>query len=74
MSYEQRAIIEFRHKEKVHRTQIQRILAAQYGLETYSLRSVQHECQLFDCGRQNMHDDSRFGRPPIDHLDAKIIA
>jgi hypothetical protein len=26
---------------------------------------------LFDCGRQNLHDDSRSGRPPIDHLDAK---
>jgi predicted ArsR family transcriptional regulator len=24
--------------------------------------------------RQDLHDDVRSGRPPIDHLDAKIIA
>jgi hypothetical protein len=29
--------------------------------------------QLFDYARQNLHDDPKFGRPPIDHLDAKII-
>jgi hypothetical protein len=74
MSYEQRIIIQFLHKEKVHPTQIHRRLAAQYGLETDSLQSVQHWCQLFDCGRQNLHNDPRSGRPPIDYLDVKIIA
>jgi hypothetical protein len=74
MTYEQRAVIQFLHKERVHPTQIHRRLAAQYGLETYSLRSVQHWCQLFDCGRRNSHDDPRSGRPQIDHLDTKIIA
>jgi hypothetical protein len=44
-----------------------------YRLGTYSLRSVQHWCQLFDCGRQNLRDNPRSGRLPIDHLDAKII-
>jgi hypothetical protein len=74
MSYEQRIIIQFLHKEKVHPTQIHRRLAVQYGLETYSLRSVQHWCQFFDCGRQNLHDDPGSGIPAIDHLDAKTIA
>jgi hypothetical protein len=74
MTYDQRVVIQFLHKEKVHPTQIHRRLAAQYGLETYSLRSVQHWCQLFDCRRQKFHDDSRSGRPGIDHLDARIIA
>jgi hypothetical protein len=74
MSYEQLVIIQFLHKEKVHPTQTHRKLAAQYGLETYSLRSVQYWCQLFDCERQNLHNDPRSARSPINHLDAKIIA
>jgi hypothetical protein len=74
MSYEKRIIIQFLYKEKVRPTQIHRRLAAQYGLETYGLRSLQHWCQLSDCGRQNLNDDPRSGRLPIDHLDAKIIA
>jgi hypothetical protein len=73
MSYEQRIIIQFLHKEKVHPIEIHRRLASRYGLETYSLRSVQHWCQLFSSGRQNLHDDPRSGIPPIDHLDAKIM-
>jgi hypothetical protein len=73
MGHEQRVIVQSLHKEKVHPTQIHRRLAAQYGLETYSLRSFQCWCQLFDCGRQNLHDDPRSGRIPIDHLDATII-
>jgi hypothetical protein len=74
MSYEQRVIIQFLYKERVHPTQIHRRLAAQYGLDTYSLRNVQHWYQLFDCGRQNSNDDPRSERAPIDHLDIKIIA
>jgi hypothetical protein len=74
MSDEQRVIIQFLHTEKVHPTQIHRKLASQYGLEIYSLRSVQNWCQLFDCRHRNLHDDPRSGRPPINHLDAKIIA
>jgi hypothetical protein len=74
MSFEQRVIVQFLHKEKIHRTQIHRRLAAQYGLETYSFRSVQHWRPLFGYGHQNSHDDPRSGRPQIEHLDAKIIA
>jgi hypothetical protein len=74
MSYEQRAIVQFLHKEKVHRTKIHKRLTAQYDLETYNLRSVQHWCQFFDCGHQNLHADTRSREPPIDDLDAKIIA
>jgi hypothetical protein len=74
MSSEQRIIIQFLHREKVHPTKIYRRLAAQYGFETHSLWSVQHWCRFFDCGRQNFHNAPRPGKPPIDHLDAKIIA
>jgi hypothetical protein len=73
VSDEQQVIIQFLHKEKVHPAEIHRRLARHDGLGTYSLRSVQHWCQLFDCGCQNLHNDPRSGRPPIDHLDAKII-
>jgi hypothetical protein len=74
MSYEQRFIIQFFHKGKIHPTQIHRRFAVQYGVETNSLRGVQHWCQLFECGRQNLYGDPRSGRPPIDHLDATIVA
>jgi hypothetical protein len=74
MGCEQRAIIQFLPKERVHPTQIHRRLAAQYGLGTYSIRSVPHWCQLFDCGRQNLHDVPRSGRLPTDHLYAEHIA
>jgi hypothetical protein len=37
MSYELRIIIQFLHKEKIHRTQIRRKFAVQYDLETDSL-------------------------------------
>jgi hypothetical protein len=74
MNYEQRVIIQFLHKETIHPTQIHRRLAVQHGLEIYSLRSVQHWCQLFDCGRQNLHNNPRSGRPPINHPDTKIVA
>jgi hypothetical protein len=72
--HEQRFIIQFLHKETVHPAQIHRRLAAQYGLETYSLRRVQHWCKLFNCERQGLHNDLRSGIPPIDHSNAKIIA
>jgi hypothetical protein len=73
LSSEQQVIIQFLPKEKIHPTQIHRRLAAHSGLETYSLRSVQCWCQLFDCGRQNLRDDPKSGRAPVDHLDAKPI-
>jgi hypothetical protein len=72
--YDQQVISQFLHKEKVHPTQIHIRLAAQYSFKTHSLRSVRHRRQLFDCGRENLHDDLRSRRPPIDHVDAKIIA
>jgi hypothetical protein len=74
MSHEQQVIIQFLHKETVHPTQIHRILAAQDGLKTSSLQTVQHWRQLFDCGCQTLHNDPRSGKPPIDQLGAKIIA
>jgi hypothetical protein len=73
MSYVPRVIVQFLHKEKFHSTQIHKRLAAQSGLEIYSLRSVHHWCQLFECGRQSLHDDPRSGSPPVDHLNAKIV-
>jgi hypothetical protein len=44
------AINSFKHDEGILPTQIDRRLAAQGGLDTYSLRSVQHWCQFFNCG------------------------
>jgi hypothetical protein len=73
MSSEQRTIVQFLHKKRGHRTQIHRRLAARYDLEASSLRRVQHWCQLFDCGRQNLHIDPRSRGPPLHHLDTNSI-
>jgi hypothetical protein len=65
MSSEQGVVIPFRHKERGHPAQIHRRLEAQSGLETYNLRSVQHWCQLSDCGRQNLSDDQFHAKIPV---------
>jgi hypothetical protein len=74
MSYEQRVIAQFLHKKRADPAQMHRRLEAEYGLGTYCLQSMQHRCQLFDCGSQNLNVDPRFGRPPINCLDAEIPA
>jgi hypothetical protein len=54
--------------------QIHRNLAAQPCKDLYSKRSIEWWYAQFVCGREDMEDDYRSGRPPIDHLDTKILA
>jgi hypothetical protein len=73
MRYEQRVIIRFLHNEKVDPHAIHQRLHAQFGLDTYGLRTVQYWCQLFTLGRDDLHEKDRPGRPPIDYVDAEIL-
>jgi hypothetical protein len=72
--YEQPVIIWFLHKERGRPAQIHRRPGAQNGFEISSVRSAHHWSQLCNGERQILNDDLRSGRPPIDHLDTKILA
>jgi hypothetical protein len=72
--YQQRVIIRFLHRERVQPDEIHRRLAAQPCKDLYSKRSIEWWCAQFVCGREDIEDDYRSGRPPIDHLDTKILA
>jgi hypothetical protein len=72
MGYEQRVISQFLLREKAHSTQIHRKFAAQYGLETYSLRSVPIGVNSLTVGAKT-YTMSRGPEAAIDHLDAKIL-
>lgn len=73
MKDHQRIIIKFLHNEQVDSNEIYTRLQAQFGEDTYSLRSVQRWIQYFRLGRQKIDDEIREGRPPIDHVDANIL-
>jgi len=70
---ELRSVIKFLWIEEVPGPEIQRRLSMAYGDSAYSLTSVYRWIRLFKCGRTNVEDDERSGRPPIDDLDASII-
>jgi hypothetical protein len=74
MEYDQRVIIRFLFNEKVSADEIQRRLTAQFGEDSYSIRSVRRWCQYLRQGRKDLHDEQRPGRPPLDNIDAKILA
>jgi hypothetical protein len=74
MDFEQRLVIRFLFKEGVDANDIHTRLLAQFGDETYSLRSVQRSCQYVRQGRELMHDDPRSGRAPVDFPDIQILS
>jgi hypothetical protein len=73
MDFEQKVIIRFLFKEGVDANDIHTRLLAQFGDETYSLRSVQPWCQYVRQGRELMHDEPRSERRPFDFLDIQIL-
>jgi hypothetical protein len=77
MEYGQRVIIRFLCKERFSPEYIYAHLEAQFGDTTYSEyseRSVRRWGQYVRQGREDLHDEVRSGRPPIDFLDIRILA
>jgi hypothetical protein len=74
MKYDQRVIIKFLWNERTDAHQIAAILQAQFAEHAYQLRTVQFWITEIQRGRQDLHDEIRRGRPPLDGLDAKILA
>jgi hypothetical protein len=74
MEYDQRVIIKFLLNEGADARDIEDRLQAQVGEHAYKLRTIQFWIIEARLGRQDLHDEIRTGRPPLDDLDAKILA
>jgi hypothetical protein len=74
MDDEQRMMIPFLHREDFAPNEIHRQLQAQLEDTNCSLRTVRRWCQYVPQGREDLCDELRSGRPPIDFLNIKTLA
>jgi hypothetical protein len=74
MEYDQRLIIRFLYKARVSPEDIHTCLEEQFRDAPYRDRSVRRGCQYVQQGREDLHDEVRSGRPPIDFLSIRILA
>jgi hypothetical protein len=74
MEYDQRVIIKFLWNEQIDAHEITHRLEAQFGEHVYALRTVRFSIAEAWLDRQDFHDEIRTRRPPLDNLNAKILA
>jgi uncharacterized membrane protein YpjA len=74
MEYDQRMILKFLLNEGADARDITDRVQAQFGEHVYKLRTVQFWITEVWLGRQDLHDEIHTERPPLDDLDAKILA
>jgi hypothetical protein len=74
MEYEQQVIIRLLLREDATADDIHRRLQAQFTDNADSIRSVRSRCQLIRQEREDLHDDPRSGRPPIEVIHTKILS
>jgi hypothetical protein len=74
MEYDRRVIIRSLCNECASPGEIHTHLEAQFEDATYNERSVRRWCQYVRQGREDLHDEVRSGRLPIDFLDIRILA
>jgi hypothetical protein len=72
--YDQRVIIRFLSNEGIAADEIVTRFQAQFAEHAYKLRTVRLWIGEVRFGRQDLHDEIRTGRPPLDDIDAKILA
>jgi hypothetical protein len=72
--YDQRVIIRFLSNEGISAHEITTRLQPQFGEHSSKLRTVQFWVGEVRFARQDLHDEIRNGRPPLDDIDAKILA
>jgi hypothetical protein len=73
MEYDQRMIIRFLWNEKINVHEITHRFQTHFGEHAYALRIIQFWIAEVWLGRQDLHDEIRIGRLPLDDLDAKIL-
>jgi hypothetical protein len=73
MEYDQRMIIKFLWNDGVDTRQIVARLQAQFAEHFYQLRTVRFWITEIRCGRQDLHEEIRSGRPHLDDLDSKNL-
>jgi hypothetical protein len=74
MDHNQRVIIKFLWNEESDASQIAARLQAQFVKHACQLRTVQFWITEIRRGRQDLHDEIRSRRAPLDDLDGKILA
>jgi hypothetical protein len=71
--HEQRVTIKFLTNERIDAHEISARLNAQFDMHIYPLCTIQFWMCEVQCGREDVRDEHRFGRPDFDYIDAKII-
>jgi transposase len=73
MEVEQRVIIKFLRFKGMKLRDIHHELTLAFGGEAYTLASVKHWIHELETGRIILTDDTRSGRPSIDHIHVLIL-
>jgi hypothetical protein len=74
MEYDQRGIIKFLWNDGIDVHDIADRLQAQFAEHAYKPRVIRFWIAEIWLSRQDLHDEIRTGRPPLDDLDTKILA
>jgi hypothetical protein len=74
MEHDERVIIKFLWNERTDVRDIADRLQTQFAEHTDQLRTIRFWIVEARLGRQDLHNAIRTGKPPLDDLDAKILA
>lgn len=70
---EQRSVIHYYYLKGKNPVKIQDKLIATYQSKAMKLKAIQYWFHEFKCGRSNVNDNPKSGRPPLDDIDAIIL-
>jgi hypothetical protein len=74
MEHDQRVIIRFLSNERIAANEITIKLQEQFAEHVYKLRTVRFWIGEMRFGHHDLHEEIRTGTPPLDDVDARILA